>query len=71
MKLLKYWLSWLSADTLKKMKKLAIKIDIDCLPIKCAYQVFIIQNLDVLILELDMKICDIWKYYFNLTPKVL
>jgi hypothetical protein len=27
--------------------------------IKCAYQAFIIQNLDVLTLELGMKVCDI------------
>jgi hypothetical protein len=33
----------------------------------CAYQVFIIQNLDVVNLELGVKVCDLWKYYFNLT----
>jgi hypothetical protein len=31
-------------------------VDISGLPIKCAYQVFIIQNLDVVILELGMKV---------------
>jgi hypothetical protein len=36
-------------------------------PNKCVYQAFIIQNLDVVILELGMKVCDLWKYYFNLT----
>ena len=35
--------------------------------IKYAYQAFIIQNLDVVILELDTKVCDLWKYYFSLT----
>jgi hypothetical protein len=29
------------------------------MPIKCTYLAFIIQNLDVLTLELDMKACDI------------
>jgi hypothetical protein len=29
--------------------------------------VFIIQNLDVLTLEMGIKVDDIWKYYFNLT----
>jgi hypothetical protein len=23
--------------------------------------------LDVVALELEMKVCDLWKYYFNLT----
>jgi hypothetical protein len=32
-----------------------------------AYQAFIIQKLDVMTLELGMKVCDLWKYYFNLT----
>jgi hypothetical protein len=32
---------------------------IDCLPLKCAYQAFIIHNLDVVILKLDMKVCDL------------
>jgi hypothetical protein len=35
--------------------------------IKCAYQVFIIQDMDVVTLGLDMKICDLLKYYFNST----
>ena len=35
--------------------------------ITCAYQAYIIQNLDVLIFELDMKVFDIWKYYFKIT----
>jgi hypothetical protein len=37
------------------------KKSIGCLLIKCAYQAFILT------LELGMKVCDIWKYYFNLT----
>jgi hypothetical protein len=32
-----------------------------------AYQAFIIQNLNVVTLKLGMKVCDVWKYYFNLT----
>jgi hypothetical protein len=55
---------WLSADTLIsffiffKGKILNFKklVDIGCPPIKCAYQAFIIQNLDVLTLKLDMKV---------------
>jgi hypothetical protein len=43
----------LSANTLKKKKKL---IDIGGLPRKCAYQTFIIQILDVMTLELDIKV---------------
>jgi hypothetical protein len=35
--------------------------------IKCACQAFIIQNLDIMTLELSMKVCDFWKYHFNLT----
>ena len=27
---------------------------------------FVIHNLGVVILELDMKVCDLWKYYFYL-----
>jgi hypothetical protein len=49
------------------LKKIFIKIkknyqSISYPPIKCVYQAFIIQNLDVLTLELGMKVCDLWKY---------
>jgi hypothetical protein len=35
---------------------------IGCPSIKCAYQAFIFQNLDVLTFELGMKVCDLLKY---------
>jgi hypothetical protein len=38
--------------------------------IKCVYPTFIIQNLDVVTLELGMKVCDLWKYYFSLIDYV-
>jgi hypothetical protein len=31
------------------------------------YQAFIIQKLGVVNLELAIKVCNLWKYYFNLT----
>ena len=43
------------------MKFLAYKI------IKYAYQAFIIENLDVVTLKLDMKVYEFWKQYSNLT----
>jgi hypothetical protein len=58
LKLLGYWLSQLSTDILKKKIKFFFKklVDVNSLPIKCAYQEFIIQNLDVVTLELDIKV---------------
>jgi hypothetical protein len=40
----------------KKLKEKEKLIDIGCPLIKCAYQMFIIQNLDVLTLKLGMKV---------------
>jgi hypothetical protein len=34
-----------------------------CPLIKCAYQEFIIQNLDVVTFELGMKVCDLWNLW--------
>ena len=34
---------------------------------KCAYQVIVIYNLGIGTLELGMKVCKLWKYYFHLT----
>ena len=31
---------------------------------------FVIQNLHVVILKLGIKVCSLWKYYFNLTNYV-
>jgi hypothetical protein len=55
LKLLGYWLSWLFANILKKIK-INKKVDLDSLLRKCAYQAIIIQNLDVVTLELGMKV---------------
>jgi hypothetical protein len=50
----------LSVDILKKIKLKKTKnkkpVDVGGLSIKCAYQVFIIQILDVVALQLDMKV---------------
>jgi hypothetical protein len=60
LKLLGYRLSRLPAEPKKKKKKKKENCsDINCPPIKCVYQAFIIQNLDNLTLELGMKVCDI------------
>jgi hypothetical protein len=56
LKLSGYRLSWLFADTLKKMKKKQQLVDIGGPPRKCAYQAFIIQSLDVVFLELGMQV---------------
>jgi hypothetical protein len=49
-------LFWLSAKTLKEMKRKTKKlVDISYPLIKCAFQVFIFKNLDVETLELGMK----------------
>jgi hypothetical protein len=53
LKLLGYWLPANILNLFEKKKKL---IDIGGPPIKCAYQAFIIQNLDVATLELSMKV---------------
>jgi hypothetical protein len=55
LKLLGYWLSWLSTDIPKKNYKKKL-VDIGNPPRKCVHQAFIIQKLDVLILELGMKV---------------
>jgi hypothetical protein len=54
-KLLGYRLSRLSADSLKNKKKQKL-VDVGGPPIKYAYQAFIIQNLDIVTLELGMKV---------------